>query len=292
MKVLITGATGFVGANLFEHMIAGNETHLVVRESSDTWRIDNLKKEAAGVWPAELSDREAVFTLMAQVKPQVVFHVATYGGLPFQSDKNRMIDANLRGTVNLIDAAVENGVQVFLNTGSSSEYGVKDHPMREDEICEPVNFYGVTKLAATNYCTMIGKGLGFKVCTLRLFSPFGKYEDPSRLYPSIISALGNDERPKLGNPDSVRDFIEIEKVVSVYSQLAGAEFPPGAVFNVGSGRQQTIREFCLAIAARLGKDGLEPVWGAAASRKSEPRVWEADMTRLRQVLGPALDGRR
>ncbi len=66
---------------------------------------------------------------------------------------------------------------------------LKNHPMKESDLCEPVNLYGVTKLAATNYCTMIGKTQNYKVCTLRLFSPFGELEDSSRLYPSIVNSL-------------------------------------------------------------------------------------------------------
>uniref|UniRef100_C6E4X7 NAD-dependent epimerase/dehydratase n=1 Tax=Geobacter sp. (strain M21) TaxID=443144 RepID=C6E4X7_GEOSM len=285
MRLLITGSTGFVGANLLHGLYAGHEAHVTVRQGADTWRIDSCLPDVAGVWRTDLADRDAVFDLMANVRPEAVIHVAAYGGLPAQTDKAKMVDGNLNATVNLLDAAVDNDVAIFINSGSSSEYGVKDQPMREDDNCQPVNFYGITKLAATNYCSMVGWATGRRICTLRLFSPYGQFEQPTRLYPSIMDALKRDESPRLSNPTSVRDFIAVERVVEVYRSMLSAPFDPGGVYNVGSGKQQTLREFVVSLSAGLGKEHLEPLWGVAQSRKTEPIRWEADTEKLRKLLG-------
>ena len=284
MKCLVTGATGFVGANLVRALLQrSNEVYIIARESSDDWRISHIQ-DSLTILYGDLTDRDGVFDLVAMIRPDIIFHVATYGGFPLQLNKEMMIGTNLIGTMNLLDAAVKYDVGQFINTGSSSEYGLKNEPMRENDICQPVNFYGVTKLAATTYCTMIGETLQYPVCTLRLFSPYGEFEDSSRLYPCIKKALISGQRPRLSQPDCVRDFISIQKVCQIYLKMAEAKYPPGAIINVGSGRQQTIREFYAKIAYSMGIS-LEPIWGEAPPRTVEPRRWEADISKLKSLIG-------
>ena len=286
MRFLITGATGFVGANLARVLLQeqSNEVFITARKTSDFSRLVDCQNLLKGISYVDLADRKAVFAAVSSVQPEVIYHIATYGGFPGQADTNMAIQSNLVATMNLLDAAVSMDVQQFINTGSSSEYGIKDMPMKESDICEPLNFYGITKLAATNYCTMLGKNLNYKVCTLRLFSPYGDLEDASRLYPSIKNSLLNGERPKLSRPNSVRDFIPIEKVMLVYKAIIKRKYVCGDIINVGSGRQQTIEQFFKKIASEMRLD-VEPIWGEAIARKIEPVRWEADIAKLRSLMG-------
>jgi nucleoside-diphosphate-sugar epimerase len=285
MKILVTGATGFVGASLVRELIRNQEIELyiTVRKNSDFWRINQILSKLQGIYYCNLDHKTEVFELIENLKPNVIYHTAAYGGFPNQRESERMISSNLNGTIHLIDAAMKNGVQQFINTGSSSEYGIKHRPMKETDLCEPISLYGVTKLAATNYCTMMGKVHHYKVCTLRLFSPYGELEDSSRLYPTIVNALKNNEQPKLSKPDSVRDFIEIDKVIDVYKRIVNVDFEPGDIINVGSGQQQTISQFYHRIASSMGKN-IEPIWGEVPPRQNEPLYWEADITKLRSLL--------
>jgi nucleoside-diphosphate-sugar epimerase len=285
-RIVVTGATGFVGANLVHALIKQNdvEVYILTRKSSDIWRIDSIKHKFKEILYVSLDDRNELFKLIERIKPHIIYHLATYGGFPNQADYNQMVQSNLQGTMNLLDAAVAHGVEAFTNTGSSSEYGLKAAPMKETDVCEPVNFYGITKLAATHYCSLLGKTSQTKVCTLRLFSPYGPLEDPSRLYASIINALFRDERPKLSRPQSVRDFIEIEKVVQVYLDIVKADFQSGDIINVASGNQQTIAQFYQNITRKLGKTHIEPIWGEAPPRANEPTMWQADVSKLKALL--------
>jgi nucleoside-diphosphate-sugar epimerase len=285
MKVLITGATGFVGANLVREMLRSTdyEISIIARENSDLWRIEDLLGQIK-IFHDDLLDQTQVSELINRVKPDIIYHVATYGGFPNQTDKELTIATNLTATINLIDAAIENNVKQFINTGSSSEYGIKDRPMNETDLCEPINLYGITKLAATNYCKMVSQASSMKICTLRLFSPYGKYEDPSRLYPSIMYALEKNERPKLSRPSSVRDFIPIKDVIDFYLKIINVDYKSGEIINVGSGAQKNIGEFYVQLAKDAGKENIEPIWSAAPPRLYEPKVWEADITKLKTIL--------
>lgn len=285
MRYLVTGATGFVGANLVRALlnIKDNEILISARKTSDFWRLRDVKEQLKDIVYIDLADRNMVFDTLNDIRPDIVYHIATYGGFPGQTEKEQMIKSNLMATMNLLDASVEHGVKQFINTGSSSEYGMKNSPMREVDVCEPLNFYGITKLAATNYCAMIGKSLHYRVCTLRLFSPYGEFEDQMRLYPSIKNALEAGESPKLSKPDSVRDFIPIEQVVKVYLKIVESAYEPGMIINVGSGEQQTIAQFYKKIADSVNVD-IQPVWGQAQQRQFEPIKWEADISRLKSLI--------
>ncbi|QSF44666.1 NAD-dependent epimerase/dehydratase family protein [Paenibacillus tianjinensis] len=285
MKVLVTGATGFVGSNLVRGILdhTDYEVSITARKNSDFRRIEDVLGQVT-VYYEDLREPKEVANLIQSAKPDIIYHVATYGGFPSQVDKELTIATNLTATINLIDEAAKNNVKQFINTGSSSEYGIKDQPMRETDLCEPVNLYGITKLAATNYCKMVSQTTEMKICTLRLFSPYGKYEDSTRLFPSIISALENNESAKLSRPSSVRDFLPIEDVIDIYLSLIKLNYNSGEIINVGSGKQQTIEEFYWYLAEKSGKAHIQPTWSAAPPRLHEPKVWEADITRLKEVM--------
>ena len=101
MRVLITGATGFIGANL-AHFFANEKTdvHILLRESSNTWRINSILSKLNKHY-CDLTDREKTKRVISEIRPNIILHLAMYGGYSFQSDSLKIINTNYIGTVNL-----------------------------------------------------------------------------------------------------------------------------------------------------------------------------------------------
>ena len=148
-NVIITGGTGFVGANLTKRLVKdGHNVHLFVRQEYKDWRIKDFLPHLR-IHAVNLLDSELLRAKIAAIRPDWVFHLATYGAYSWQDDFNLAIQTNFLSTVNLVEACRNVGFDVFVNTGSSSEYGFKDHAPLETDWIDPNSYYAVTKASAT-----------------------------------------------------------------------------------------------------------------------------------------------
>jgi nucleoside-diphosphate-sugar epimerase len=278
----MTGASGFVGANLARRLLGdGHEVHLLLRPGHRAWRVEELTDRVRR-HEADLTDREAVGRVVTAVRPEWVFHLAAYGAYPQQADLDQMLRTNLMGTISLIEACLETDVAAFVNTGSSSEYGYKDHPPTEETWLEPNSYYAVTKASATLFCRFTAQRTGRAISTLRLYSAYGPYEEPTRLIPTLLVHGLRGKLPPLVDPTTARDFVFVEDVVDAF--LLAARLGANEVFNVGTGRQTTIAEIVEVARRQLGV-AAEPRWGSMAPRSWDTNVWVADNARSQSQLG-------
>jgi nucleoside-diphosphate-sugar epimerase len=287
-KILITGATGFVGANLVRMVLKqGSEVYIITRKESDKWRIDDVLCDIAEYntdFNINLLDCDKLKRIIRRIRPDIIYHTATYGGRPGQKDAIKIVQTNLVGTINLIKACQKFGFDLFVNTGSSSEYGIKEGAMQEGDLLEPVNDYGVSKSAATQYCRAVARNEGLPIVTLRLFSPYGSYEESTRLIPSVILSCLRRMKPKISSPDFVRDFIYIQDVLDAYAKLSEIPNLGGEVFNIGSGKQCTVGDVANMI-IKLSGCRMELETGMPQGWPSEPKKWEADISKANDILG-------
>jgi dolichol-phosphate mannosyltransferase len=283
--VLVTGGSGFVGANLVRRLLReGHEVHLLLRGGHQEWRLADVR-DAVQVHAADLADADALARLLANVRPDWVFHLATYGAYPAQTDVGQMVETNLTGTINLVEACLRVGVEAFVNTGSSSEYGYKAHAPSETEWLEPNSHYAVTKAAATQYCRYVARARSVRLSTLRLYSVYGPYEEPTRLLPTLAVRGLAGELPPLAEPAIARDFVHVDDVVTAYLLAAAcAAQELGAVYNVGTGTQTTLRQ-AVRVARAVLAIPRAPRWGSMANRRWDTTRWVADNRQARRVLG-------
>lgn len=284
-KILVTGATGFIGANLARYLVSNQqEIHIIIRETSDLWRIKDIISYAA-TYNLDLEDREKTRKIIKLIKPDVVFHLANlglYAGV--NSSPRRLIDVNFLGTTNLLEACANLNLQCFVNTGSSAEYGPKESIMVEKDYCQPTTFYGLSKLTATLYSTVAAKTTKLPIICLRIFSPYGPFDSSTRLIPYVITRALKDRELLLANPRSVRDFIFVDDVVSAYLQtINNAKKNRGEIFNVGSGIQTSVADIVNQIIKIIGSKSRIK-WGVQKSRPQESPSWQADITFAKSKL--------
>lgn len=281
---LVTGATGFIGANLVRELVSlGENISIIVRDNKLNWRLSDIANRI-NILECDITDPK-LQEITNKIKPDYIFHLAGYGNLPHEDDIYKMIDFNLKGTINLLNAVKKNPFKLFINTGSSAEYGVKDQEMRESDVLEPINNYGVVKSAITLYCQKEAIRNNLPIINFRPFTPYGYFEGKNRLIPDVCLSALEGRAIKVSSPGHVRDFIFIEDVVSAYIQAAKMQHNPGEIYNIGSGTQYTVKDIVEKILKITGSKS-EIQWGAVAkqARYIEPKKWIADISKIKKIL--------
>jgi nucleoside-diphosphate-sugar epimerase len=281
---LITGGSGFVGSNLVRHLVKkGERVTLILRNKSHLWRIADIKSKVDILYVDLRSSH--VPKLVQNIRPDIIFHLASYGVSPKDQDISAMIDTNIKGTINLIDAVKQHPFKLFINTGSTLEYGIRNTAMSEKHRLSPINEYGITKVATTLYCQKESIRSSLPIITLRLFTPYGYFEQESRLIPSVILSALDNKPICVSSSTHVRDLIFIEDVVSAFLKTTHKKLAPGEIINIGSGIQHNIGRI-VQIRKKITKSDSEVLWGTVKKQKRyiEPKVWKADIAKARSLL--------
>lgn len=281
---LITGATGFVGSCIAHQLVKiGKTVHVISRQQKVNWRLRDIEKQI-NFYSIDLRDKN-LSMLLYKINPTYVFHLSAYGSLPKEDQIEDMISTNLFGTINLLQSLNFKKVKLFINTGSSAEYKIADKPFVENDIVQPINDYGVSKVAQTIYCQKEAIKNNLPIITFRLFSPYGYLETGTRLIPHVILYAINNDDIHLTNKKHVRDFIFIKDIINAYLQACTIAVKPGEIFNIGSGKQQSVEEIVKKVLL-ITNSTSRPIWGGyeKQSRQIEPKMWEADITKAARIL--------
>ena len=277
----MTGAGGFVGANLVRRLVGdGNQVYAILQPTTDAWRLADVNDvhEIIG----DIANSEDVERAFALARPDWIFHLAAHGAYSFQTNVVAMAQSNVLGIATVLAAAERHGCTVFINTGTSSEYGDRDHAPREDEPPLPNSDYAATKAAATWLCQR-ARTRGVPVTTLRLYSAYGPFEEERRLLPTLVRAALAGTWPPLAAATVVRDYIYIDDVIDAY--IAAASTPNRSpIYNVASGVQTSLTQI-VTCAADVFSVSASPVWGGYPNRAWDTRVWVGDATLIRSELG-------
>jgi len=288
MRVLVTGGGGFIGSHLAERLLRdGHDVRVLDNFSSG--RRDNLLPLLSEIELVEgdIQSYERVHTAVRGC--DLVVHQAALPSVPRSVQDPLTSNAtNVIGTLNVLLAARDSGVQRVVCASSSSVYGANETlPKAEHLPVEPISPYAVGKLASEGYCRSFWEVYGLDTVALRYFNVFGPRQDPLSQYaavvPIFISALLEGKQPVIyGDGNQTRDFTYIENVVDGTTLALTAPGVAGKVFNVAFGGGVTVNELFERVRELAGAD-VEPRYVEA--RPGEVRQSQADISRAASELG-------
>lgn len=257
-KVLVTGGAGFIGSHIVDRLLRG-ENEVIVMDNFDAFyqgkekNIEgHLKNENFRMVRGDILDYDLLVRTMKGV--EIVFHEAAQAGIRYcNSNPVKAHKINVEGTLNVLMAARETNVKRVVYASSSSIFG---NPSRLpiDEACptNPTSPYGATKLAGEHYCLTFHVVYGLNVVCLRYFSVYGPRGRPDQAIYSLASRMMRGESPTIyGDGSQRRDFTHVSDVVSATILAALTESIEGEVFNIGFGRDISIRELFNMLAENL-----------------------------------------
>lgn len=282
--IVVLGAGGFVGANLFRRILSTRTDVFAVLKKLPVWRLDDIDQRH--MLEVDVTYAGEMRSLIDSIKPATIFNCVSYGAYSFEAECELIYKTNFLSLLTLVTLVRDRPMGAIIHAGSSSEYGLNCAGPAESAPALPNSDYAVSKAAAANFISYAGKTLGVPIANLRLYSVFGPYEDSSRLIPNLVARGLNKEFPPLVNPEISRDFVYVDDVSEAFLAAATRLTPElyGESFNIGSGRRTTIREAAEA-ARRIFGIEASPQFGGMSERAWDLSNWFANPAKANDQLG-------
>lgn len=286
-KYLVTGGAGFIGSHLVENLvIQGHDVRVL--DNFLTGKRENIAEflEDIDLIEGDIRDLEACRQALAGV--DFVLHQAALPSVPRSiEDPILTNEINIKGTLNLLLASREQGIQKFVFASSSSVYGDDEIlPKKEGLEGAPLSPYAVTKLVGEKYCQVFSRVFGLSTISLRYFNIFGPRQDPYSQYaaviPLFITQIIQGERPVIfGDGEQSRDFTYVANIVEANRLAIQVPEISGEIINVACGNKTTVNQLFESVRKILKKD-IDPIH--QDPRPGDIRHSYADITKARGVL--------
>ena len=292
-KILVTGADGFIGSHLCEHLVAaGYAVRAFVYYNSFGHRgwLDSSPPEvrdALDFFAGDIRDPHGVRTAMRGC--DTVLHLAALIGIPYSyHSPDAYVDTNVRGTLNVVQAARDLGVERVVHTSTSEVYGTAQFvPISEEHPLQGQSPYSATKIGADQIALSFQRAFGTPVAVIRPFNTFGPRQSARAVIPTVISQIAAGQRQvRLGSLHPTRDFSYVSDTVRGFVEMARHEAAVGQVVNIGSGFEISIGDTARLIAEIMGAE-IEISCEAERTRPRDSeveRLW-ADTGLARRLLG-------
>ena len=291
-KVLVTGAGGFIGSHLTERLFGlGAKIRAFVRYTSSAdegfikYFPDDIRKHMDIVY-GDIRELETVIKAMDGV--DIIFNLAAVVGIPYSYiHPQEVIEANTIGTLNVLMAARDVGVEKLVQTSTSGVYGTARYvPINEDHPKQPRSPYSASKIAADAIALSFYHSFDLPVAVIRLFNAYGPRQSDRAVIPSIISQVLTKDRLTLGNTTPTRDFTFVTDIAEGFIKVAVSGKSVGMEINIGSGQEISIEDLARKIISLVGRDiVIERDKERVRPARSEVERSCMDNTSARNVLG-------
>jgi dTDP-glucose 4,6-dehydratase len=256
--VLVTGAGGFIGSHLTERLVELGATvrALVHYNALGTWGwLDRSpRRDDVEVVAGDVCDRDSVRQAMQDA--EVVFHLAALIAIPYSYHAPlSYVRTNIEGTLNVLQAARELGVERVVHTSTSEVYGSARYvPMDEEHPLQGQSPYSASKIAADKLAEAYHLSFGLPVATIRPFNTYGPRQSARAVIPTIITQALTQPAVRLGSLSPTRDLNYVTDTVAGFVRVAEAPEAIGQVVNVGSGQEIAVGDLARTILDLMGKD--------------------------------------
>jgi UDP-glucuronate decarboxylase len=280
-RVLLTGASGFVGSHVARHLVQeGHDVFALVREQSDLSRLEGVQ-DAVHLVHGDLLDGDRIAAVVEQVHPDVCLHVAWYAepGVYLHSPLNVHY---ISSSLHLATKLAEVGCRRLVVAGTCAEYDARYGYLSESTPTGPVTLYAASKVALQTVLAKLAEQIDLSVAWARIFYIYGPRESPKRFVPDIITTMlrGEPSRTTLG--EQVRDYVHVEDVASGLWAVAQSEL--AGVVNLGTGVPVTNREIVRKVGEILARRDLVKL-GDMPYRSGDPMFLCADNRLIREHTG-------
>ncbi|MCT7968545.1 NAD-dependent 4,6-dehydratase LegB [Laspinema sp. D1] len=300
-KILVTGADGFIGSHLTEELVRQGYSvkAFVLYNSFNSWGwLDHSTKdviESLEVFSGDIRDPYGVKEAMKGC--DIVLHLAALIAIPYSyHSPATYVDTNVKGTLNIVQAARELGVEKVVHTSTSEVYGTAQFvPITEEHPLQGQSPYSASKIGADQIAMSFYQSFNTPVSIIRPFNTYGPRQSARAVIPTVITQIANGTRKiKLGALHPTRDFNYVKDTVRGFIAIAESENAIGEVINIGSNFEISIGDTVQLIAEAMGVQiDIETDEIRLRPEKSEVnRLW-ADNTKAKQIAGwePLYSGR-
>lgn len=288
-KVLITGADGFIGSHLTESLFnEGAEIRALSQYNSFNnwgWLEDVSCKDEIEILSGDVRDAHYVKKITKDI--DIVFHLAALIAIPYSYvAPDSYIDTNIKGTLNICQAGLENGVQKIINTSTSEVYGTALYvPIDEKHPKQPQSPYSATKIGADAIAESFYRAFDLPIVNARPFNTYGPRQSARAVIPTIITQIAQGSKQiKLGDLTPTRDFNYVKDTCSGFIELAKSDNVLGQEINIGSNFEISIGD-TLNLIKKLMNSDVEFIVDEQRIRpkKSEVnRLW-CDNTKIKEL---------
>lgn len=279
MRVLLTGASGFIGSHVARLLlIKGHEVAGLVRPGSSLWRLQDVMEQLT-LLEGDLTDAHTIRELIAECEPDVCIHLAWYAepGNYLNALENISL---FMASLTFLQELAKVHCQHVVAAGTCAEYDTDLGYLREDGPTRPATLYAATKLSLNLIGQQFSTASGMGFAWGRIFSPYGPFEDERRVVPALIRALLDGQRFPATKGGQVRDYLYVEDVASAL--IALAESRANGVYNISSGSPVTIRQLMEMIGEITRRNDLIQ-FGMLPYRDWEPMFICGDNQRLYEL---------
>jgi UDP-glucose 4-epimerase len=284
-SILVTGGAGFIGSALCRALLRdGHE--VAVFDDLSVGRRELLPTAASlRLVEGDVRDASAVERVVREARPRRIFHLAAVHFIPHcNAHPVATVEVNVGGTRNLLSACRQFPPASFFLASTAAVYPAEGSPFPEERPVGPIDIYGHTKAIGEELARLFHRETGIRTVVGRLFNVFGPNDTNRHLIPDVIAQVrGGADTIELGNLTPVRDYVHLEDAVSGILAAAGAA-GGFSVFNVGTGRGESVRDVVAAAAAAVGR-ALTIAQAPERLRKVERQELVANFTRLSRETG-------